>query len=102
METEAWFLALHHVFEKIHPALTIEFIKEKLQIDLEKVNPETEFFHPCEKLQNIYALQNIPYDKHKKDIEVFCSYLSLEDFEGLYQSPVCDSFNQFYEAVISK
>ena len=44
MEMEAWILGLNHVFPTLHKDLTNENIREKLGIDLNKVDPETIFF----------------------------------------------------------
>lgn len=101
MEIESWFLALHHIFQKIHNDLTIEFIKEKLKIDLSNVNPETEFFHPANTIKEIYGLVALRYDKSKGDIESFCSHLKNEDFSNLYSSPKCSSFNIFHDCALA-
>ncbi len=100
MEIESWFLAMHDVFERIHPDLDIESIKNKLGIDLPTINPEKEIFHPAEEVANIYELACMPYEKHKGDIESFCSKLSYDDYSKLYQSDSCMSFNYFYDKVI--
>jgi len=65
VEVEAWFIAMYKLFEKIDKRLTSEYIKNKIGIDLENVNPETAFFHPANQMETIYRLAGKHYDKHK-------------------------------------
>ena len=99
MEVEAWFLGMYEIFEHLDACLTIEFIKERLDIDLETINPETEFFHPANQMEEIYELAGMSYDKHKGDIEAIASYLTVENYSDLLMSDNCNSFNYFYEAI---
>lgn len=99
METEAWFLGLHDIFENIDSNLTVDFIKNELGLDLVVANPETDFFHPAIKIKDIYDLCNRNYDKHKGDIEAIVSPLKKQHFEELLDKPKCNSFNAFHEAI---
>ncbi|MEI6489832.1 MAG: hypothetical protein WCP52_12765 [Bacteroidota bacterium] len=99
MEIESWFLAMHHIFEKIHPTLTVDFIKQKLELDLTKTDPEEAFFHPVKTFSKIYELAEMSYEKKRGDIESFCNNLCADDFEKLYHSSVCKSFNQFCDKI---
>jgi len=99
MEVEAWFIAMYKLFEKIDKRLTSEYIKDKIGIDLETVNPETAFFHPANQMVKIYELVGKKYDKHKGDIEAIASHLKNQDYSDLLASAKCNSFNHFYCAL---
>ena len=99
MEVEAWFLGMYHMFARLDDRLTCEYIKEQLSLDLEAVNPETEFFHPANQIEKIYRLAGKSYDKHKSDIEAIASYLTVEDYTNLLTSDKCNSFNHFYATI---
>lgn len=67
MEIEAWLLAEHNHFSKIHEKITVNRIKETLGINL--INDDLEQRKkPSEDLYNIYWLESIHYDKSKKKI----------------------------------
>lgn len=95
MEVEAWFLAMYEVFEKLDSHLTVEYIKEKTDIDLKNADPETEFFHPANQMEAIYQLAGMRYDKHKRDIEAIARYLGKDDYQNLLESDKCNAFNRF-------
>lgn len=99
MEIEAWILALGHCFQTIDEALTFEFINEKLSFDLNQIDPETTFFHPANKIEEIYALVGREYQKKKGDISAIMSSLQKNDFKSLYTSDKCASFNHFVDAL---
>jgi hypothetical protein len=99
METEAWFLGLHDIFEKIDACLTVDYIQTELGLNLAVTNPETDFFHPAVKIKEIYKLFGGNYDKHKGDIEAIVSPLTKHHFEELLSKPKCNSFNSFHEAI---
>jgi hypothetical protein len=102
MEVEAWFLAMYKVFEKLDSRLTVDYIKEQIAIDLEHVDPETEFFHPADQMEAIYQLAGMRYDKHKGDIEAIVSYLAKYDYQNLLESDKCNAFNRFYNTLKKK
>jgi hypothetical protein len=95
MEAESWILGFHHCFEKINPLLTVEYIEKHLGLNLEKINPETTFFHPTKVMEKIYGLANETYKKSKGNIEVIMASLQKEDFESLENSNKCASFGEF-------
>ena len=99
MEIEAWFLGMYQIFERIDKCLTIEYIKTQTGIDLKNVNPETEFFHPANQIEEIYKIAGLIYDKRKGDIETIANFLTQEDYNNLLNSGKCDSFQQFYRAL---
>ncbi len=68
METEAWFLYDHLVFERIDTRLSPEKIKEALGIDLEKDDPETEYSNPKKIIDSIMRLAELRYRKHEDEI----------------------------------
>lgn len=99
MEGESWILGFHNCFEKIHPLLTTDYIKQCLGFDLEEIDPETTFFHPAKVLEQIYALANEKYNKSRGNIESIMNSLQKEDFEKLTTGAKCSSFGTFANAV---
>lgn len=68
MEIEAWFMAEHTHFQRIHPDLTIDRIKAEFNFDPSQDNMELRD-HPSEDLRQIYALEGMSYKKRKDYIE---------------------------------
>ena len=68
METEAWFLAEHSHFPRIHAGLTIERIRQEFGFD--PVHDDMQLRdHPSKDLENIYFLETMIYDKTRKKVE---------------------------------
>ncbi len=99
METEAWFLGLYELFEKMNNRLTVTHIHTKLDLNLAAIDPETTVFHPAKCVEEIYALADKSYDKRKGDIEAIASLLEKQDFFTLQARDVCASFNLFFEKI---
>ncbi len=100
METEAWFLAINHLLERINPILTYEFICKNTGHDLELVDPEKTFPCPADILAEIYKLIGANYDKHRGDIEKLAKVTDIEHYDSLYDSNKCASFKPFYESLL--
>lgn len=62
MEIEAWFLAEHTHFQKIHSRLTIDRIKAEFNFDPSQDNMELRD-HPAQDLHEIYSLEDRAYRK---------------------------------------
>lgn len=99
METEAWFLGLSHIFEKMDTRLTHRFIQGNTAHDLENHDPEATVFHPATVLNDIYNLIGQKYKKHEGDIEAILNLTERTDFENLLNKDKCQSFNQFHNAI---
>jgi hypothetical protein len=99
MEIEAWFLGMYQIFERLDTRLTVEYIKAQTGIDLDNVNPETEFFHPANQMEAIYKIAGLNYDKKKGDIEAIAKNITPEYLTDLINSGKCRSFHQFYQAL---
>jgi hypothetical protein len=99
MEIEAWFLAMYKVFEKLDSRLTVDYIKEQTDIDLEHADPETEFFHPADQMEIICRLAGMGYDKHKGDIEAIAACLEKDDYQDLFKNNKCNAFKKFYNTL---
>ena len=97
METESWFLGLPHNFIHLDATLTAEYINERLNVDLNTVDPEKEIYHPAKLMDDIYNLVGNSYDKSRDDIEAIASRTGLSDYEGLYLHDKCNSFNMVYD-----
>lgn len=85
MEVEAWFLAEHNHFEKIHPGLTPPIVKATLGFDPETYDIQN-VAHPAEQLHNVYQTVGFSYKKINKSIsrtvrvlDIANIYLSLGD-----------------------
>lgn len=84
MEVEAWLLGMPKFMEL-----------------LQDINdPETDIYHPAEKLTELMENIGSGYDKHSKDIESIIGNLEKEDYLALYESGRCASFRKFVEVVI--
>ena len=101
MEMEAWFLGFSDLFIKIDARLTNTFIKEKLDFDLDNIDPETdpEFFHPAKKLNDIYELIGKKYEK-PESAKPILGHLEKFDFEYFYEIDKCNSFKIFHKTLI--
>ncbi len=99
MEIEAWFLAMYDVFKKLDRRLTVEYIEEHMGVDLKNVDPETEFFHPTNQVEEIFQLAGQSYNKRKNEIEALVGHLTKTDFGRLLESNKCNSYNLFYNAL---
>lgn len=99
METEAWFLGLHEIFEKIDKRLTVDFINDKIGINLQEIDPEAEIFHPATLVKKIYKLVDKNYGKSTADINTITGQLSKQDYETLLARNKCNSFNTFHESI---
>ncbi len=97
MEVEAWFLGMSNIFEKLNSGLTNTDIRKKLNIDLEKIDPEKEIYHPAKLIEDIYSIANMKYDKKKGDIEAITKIIDKTNYEDLYLADKCNSFNHFYD-----
>jgi len=99
MEIEAWWLGMYNVFAKIDSRLTPEFIKAELKYDLTKIDPQTEFFHPADIIEQIYYLIGKIYTKRKGQAEDITQKINEIDILDLIESGHCASFKQFYESL---
>jgi hypothetical protein len=64
MEIEAWFLAEHTHFQRIHIRLTVDRIKEELYFDPSQDDMELRE-HPSQDLHQIYSLEGLAYRKRE-------------------------------------
>lgn len=99
MEIEAWFLADHDLFERLHPIATAKAIKESLDIDLIKDDPES-YEHPAEKVNEIFNLFDEKYKKKEKQSHKIVANL---DYNYLICSEAVlnkiDSFHYFVKCL---
>jgi len=99
MELEAWFLGIKDLFLDFDKTLTNEKIKTKLNINLYDTDPEKEIFHPASLINNIMKLIDDSYDKKKGEVNKFMGRISKEDFNALFESNKCETFNQFCNSI---
>lgn len=98
METEAWMLALSDVFQKIDNSLDADGLITKAGVDVNS-DPQTAYFHPYAKLEDIFKSIGKSYSKHWREIKEIVFKLKWVDFEALYNSGKCNSFKEFYDSV---
>jgi hypothetical protein len=98
METEAWLLALSDVYQKIDNSLDADGLVSKAGVDINN-DPQTTYFHPYAKLEEIFKSIGKSYSKHWCEIKEVVFKLKWGDFESLYNSGKCQSFREFYDAV---
>ena len=77
MEIEAWFLADYHVFSRINPIITPEFVKEQLNIDLIQTDPQS-YEHPSGIINKIFNLFGETYKKREKQSYQIVSRLDYD------------------------
>ena len=99
MEVEAWLLGMDRLPMVIDSSFTASDIKDELGIDLSQ-DPELSIYHPAVALNSIYKLSGNIYGKHTDDTERVISQLMREDFEQLYVSGKCQSFQHFVDAIV--
>lgn len=84
MEVEAWLLGMPKFMEH-----------------LQDINdPETDTYHPAEKLKELMEAMGSGYDKHSKDVESIIGNLDKKDYLTLYESGRCQSFRKFVDALL--
>lgn len=84
MEVEAWLLGMPKFMEH-----------------LQDINdPETDTYHPAEKLKELMEAMGSGYDKHSKDVESIIGNLDKKDYLTLYESGRCQSFRKFVDAFV--
>lgn len=62
-------------------------------------DPQTTYFHPYAKLEDIFKSIGKSYSKHWREIKEIIFKLNWTDFETLYNSGKCQSFREFYDSV---
>lgn len=80
MEIEAWFLAEHTHFLKIHNKLTPSYIKEKLGFD-PKDEDMSSRDRPSNDLRAVYGLAGMSYDKRAHEVS---QVVTMLDYAPLY------------------
>lgn len=99
MELETWLLGFNGLFERFHPELDNETIKSRLDIDLSGIDPETDIFHPTNKVNEILEIIGDSYDKKKGEVNKFMGRIHKEHFVELLQQKKCNSFNDYCESL---
>ena len=82
MEIEAWFLAEHSHFQRIHKSLTIDRIRTDLGFDPSQEDMELRD-HPAQDLHQVYALAGMVYKKRKSHIN---RTVQVIDYAQIYLS----------------
>jgi hypothetical protein len=97
MEVEAWFLAEHHHFARIDPAITLAAVKSALHFDPSADDMEGRD-RPAEDLDRVYRLGGRSYRKSKSTVQGTVDAL---DYAHLYMG-LCgrmNSLGQLAEAI---
>jgi hypothetical protein len=96
MEFEAWLLSMPHLFEKIDPQLTIDFIEQSLGFDLETIAPQYEFIHPAMQFGEILQLIGVSYKKSKDQLESIISRITSNDIDDALENGKCPAFSAYF------
>lgn len=100
MEIEAWFLGMYDLFRKIDSVLTVEYIKQKLGIDLKTTDPQKQFYRPSDQVNSILQLCGREYKKKQGEIECICSNIDSSDLDAARENNRCSCFNDFCKEII--
>ena len=100
MEVEAWFLGMYNLFSRIDHILTVEYIRERLSIDLTITDPQREYFRPSQQISMICELCGRSYSKKRDEVESICSNMESADFENAIEDDRCGCFADFYQEIV--
>jgi hypothetical protein len=100
MEIEAWFLGMHDLFKKIDSFLTVENIKQKLNIDLITADPQKQFYRPSDQVNSIFQLCGREYKKKQGEIECICNKIDSSDLDAARENSRCSCFDDFYKEIV--
>ncbi|VFM97937.1 MAG: hypothetical protein BECKG1743D_GA0114223_102735 [Candidatus Kentron sp. G] len=89
METEAWFLAEHSHFSRLHEALTIERIRQEFGFDPMRDDMGLRD-RPASDLEDIYFLEKIPYQKTREQVERTVNSLDLSLLRNRMATRIAD------------
>ncbi|SEH05386.1 Uncharacterised protein [Candidatus Venteria ishoeyi] len=101
MEVETWWLSMYTLFEKINPILTVDYIYEKIGINLKEEDIEECVFHPFIKLKQLMESIDKTYDKKYGEVEAITSYITVNDIESGISDNRCASLYAFYSELRS-
>lgn len=101
MEIEAWFLGMYNLFQKIDSLLTVEYIKQKLGIDLKSVDPQKKFYKPSNQVRSIFQLCGREYKKKLNEVEGICCNMDSSSFDNATENNRCMCFADFYKEITS-
>lgn len=99
MEIEAWFLGMYNLFNKIDSILTVDYIKNKLGLDLYGSDPQKEYFKPSVQLGSVLGLCGKEYTKKKDEIESIISNMDASDFGNARENDRCESFDKLFREI---
>jgi len=102
MELEAWLLGIEGLFQRHNNELNYATIKKNCQIDLDKIDPENEIFHPANLVNRILKIVGDSYDKKKGEVNKFMGKIEKQDFINLLDSGKCESFNHYCNSIQKK
>lgn len=94
MEIEAWFIAEHTHFPRIHETLSVDVIRKKLGLDVERCAVE-DLPRPAAQLNTIYQLAGLCYVKKRDSIQ---NTLESLDYPKMYFETVKRS-KSFFDLV---
>ena len=99
MEIEAWFLGMYNLFKKINSVLTVQYIEQKLGIDLTTTDPQKQFYRPSDQVNDIFLLCRGEYKKKHGEIENICSNMDYADFDTARENNRCSCFDDFFQEI---
>ena len=97
MEIEAWFIAEHTHFPRMHATLTHSTVCGKLGYD-PSTHDVTTIGHPCSDLRAVYALAGLPYNKSRRHVERTVNELLYENIYEHVKNRIAD-LNRLIEII---
>lgn len=99
MELEAWILGMYKLFEKIDSRLTVQYIEEKLEYNLQTLDPQSYFYHPAKNLDDILKLSGSSYNKSLDQMNSIISRIVEEDVASAVENNRCLNFLSFKDTL---
>jgi len=98
MEIETWLWGLTKVFKKIDTKLTKDYIVKTTDFNIAD-DPEKVLFHPSKTLTELLQSVGKSYNKSKGDVSSFESHIEKQDYQILFESEQCQTFNGFVHTI---
>lgn len=90
MEVEAWVLGMTGFLSREYPQMKLN----------NEVDPEMTYVHPYKDIHMAFSSIGVPFEKHWGDIISVFNRIQKADFDQLYASDYCASFNSFFDVLL--
>lgn len=101
METEAWLLAEHSAFQRLHSSLSVDYVRSKLNHDLELTDPQG-LDNPTTILKHIHEIAGMSYGKKRSEVEKLLRHIEWNElFVTVKEQKKISYFFDFLDCVHS-